>query len=57
MRIGSSAIDSVFTGRGESIVTSRAHGSRPLAISNPELRLPMMATRRPSYSAGGRVST
>ena len=39
MRIGSSAIDSVLTGRGESIVTSRAQGSSPFAISNARVAL------------------
>ena len=37
----------VCTGRGDASTISLAHGRSPSAISNPELRLPMMKTRFP----------
>ena len=46
----------MFTGRGETSVSSLAHGSSPYASSKPELRFPMITTRRFRYESAEPVS-
>ena len=45
-----------LVGLGEASTICRAHGSRPVAISNPEFCLPTMNMRRSAYVSAGRSS-